>query len=103
MYFIVGISAAQVIPTAALVLCFIPHINTMENTVSLFRLDKKKASYAARVLIVCQILWNHATNPSQNKEELEKRSFVFVLVCMLKQKTQEVGDKREQAREEEHC
>lgn len=73
MYFIVGISAAQVIPTAALVLCFIPRINTMENTVSLFRLDKNapKASYAARILIVCQILWNHATNPSQNKEELE--------------------------------
>ncbi|XP_073681007.1 transcription factor 4-like [Garra rufa] len=38
------------------------------------------------------ILWNHATNPSQNKEELEKRS-VFV----QKQKTREVGDKREQA------
>lgn len=74
----------------------------MENIVSLFRLDKNvpKASYAARVLIVCQMLWNHATNPSLNKEELEKRSFVFVLVCMLKQKTQEEGDRSERAREE---
>lgn len=70
----------------------------MENIVALFRLDKKNNNVPKAWRQYCV----SDTVESRNKSCAKQRgtSFVFVWVCVLKQKTQEVGDKRDQAREE---